>query len=578
MIKLFIFILLLFQISCSNNQIFVGSSSRTIASNESIKDLVIYIGAPRGGFGDVASNLLMAKKLQERGIKIKLVVSEGAQASLQTLLPDYNPKVDKSIVNKFEIYSEGPNNWPPGENLASFSTDGYIPEEAKYPKKFSFFEYSAFTNSQLGDDFSLTEKINTFEDFYIVTAIDKNTASNTFLSNTGINQLGAYISENKSEDVLPLEAIAKKYSEVLSANNVNLLASDVKLGFSYTHKIHSTQLYLDGVKEFIRTKNITEKVVIFIKNFENLDIKDLPSNLVVVKLDSIPFEYTRSLIANSNLPIMVTGDVSLTLALDFEKLCFYEMNDWKQHLVKDLITGLYADGTALANDEHSSQLKKFHYQMLSLSSDTPELTVEEMANVFSATNFQKNYSASIAKVRKKYSLPKNFIELIKITELFENKNGNAILASIMRLYFEKDEPTSEGLIEYAHKAINESGRNADYKLRLFYSLLYLKDFNSPTTQNMFVDIVEKADESFWISLRDLFNLNMGKRGEADKFNAIAKSVYASNSEIAKKRISMIIQKLPEARKALLPQALRDLAIKDLEVKRSCHQLLQSFLN
>jgi hypothetical protein len=216
--------------------------------------------------------------------------------------------------------------------------------------------------------------------------------------------------------------------------------------------------------------------------------------------------------------------------------------------------------------------------MLSLSSDAPDLTVEEMASVFSATNFQKNYSASVAKVRKKYSLPKNFIELIKITELFENKNGSAILGSIMKLYFEKDEPTSEGLIEYAHKAINESGRNADYKLRLFYSLLYLKDFNSPVTQNIFVDIVEKADESFWVSLRDLFNLNMGKRGEADKFNAIAKSIYESNSEIAKKRISMIIQKLPEARKALLPQALRDLAIKDLEVKRSCHQLLQVFLN
>ena len=79
--------------------------------------------------------------------------------------------------------------------------------------------------------------------------------------------------------------------------------------------------------------------MLFAKNhLPIIDLSNLPNNLIIILYDKIPFSVTDAIVKNSSsaIPIMVTGDVSMTLAIEYQKPFFYEVKKWKYQHLEDL--------------------------------------------------------------------------------------------------------------------------------------------------------------------------------------------------------------------------------------------------
>ena len=81
----------------------------------------------------------------------------------------------------------------------------------------------------------------------------------------------------------------------------------------------------------------TAETVIFIPTRFLKFFKGIPVNIHLLPSENLGFKGNKEIIASANLPILVTGDVSLTLALDYEKSFIYEVRRHKTSFAYDLL-------------------------------------------------------------------------------------------------------------------------------------------------------------------------------------------------------------------------------------------------
>lgn len=149
---------------------------------------------------------------------------------------------------------------------------------------------------------------------------------------TGPLALGMYIAKDKPEILGNKIALIREYFYT-DLSNEELQSDIVKLGYSYTKGTDATDLYLQALAQFAK-EHADQQFFIIAKSMPS-DWKK-PANVHVVVEERMPLSRTKELISAANLPIMVTGDMSLTLAMEYEKEFFYEKLDHKFEIENEL--------------------------------------------------------------------------------------------------------------------------------------------------------------------------------------------------------------------------------------------------
>jgi hypothetical protein len=319
-----------------------------VLKGNAIKPVVNIVVPPDGlgGFGDLTSNLYMAEKLVEQGFNANVFIPDSFQDKFRIL----------SILNNIDFASFF---WGNRENINYFS----IPKQGTkvsgidfceaLPESSPFTSYVSFSSLDLNTPYKAKEKKHSLPCFiknksfpnaaifseyigvaeYLGKIIKKSQKPSPFLAWNNINgvvlptgplSLGMYISPNKPW-------IAKQKNDIIREFfDVSVLKS--KLSFSYTASYDAASIYLEALNDFAN-KNQDTTFFLIAKHRPQIA---LAKNLHVETIPNLSFQKTKEIIASSDFPLMVTGDMSLTLAMDYEKEFFYEALNHKFRMEENL--------------------------------------------------------------------------------------------------------------------------------------------------------------------------------------------------------------------------------------------------
>jgi hypothetical protein len=285
-------------------------------------------GTPVGGSGDIAANVLMAQYLQKL-IPDSSIVIYVTPESIETI-SSLTPEVREYPIDQINFLKNGILYISPGKfipngsqmpifhfsfsNLPSYPTKNYFTNNKNVPVALSFSEYQGKELSGRKIDHVYVEK-------------------NIYIPATGLRFSGLYISPNgeslfldndidllnKQEIASIQEAKKSKYIVYLYSRNFDLMSSYVK---EIIKKVGGDSITIFAPPPFIKHLKWNSDVI------TNGNVK-LFSNFV-------SFEMTRKMMKISNLPLLVTGDVSLSLAIEYRKPFVYSVYSWKEDFARDL--------------------------------------------------------------------------------------------------------------------------------------------------------------------------------------------------------------------------------------------------
>lgn len=143
--------------------------------------------------------------------------------------------------------------------------------------------------------------------------------------------LGMYIGTKKPEHLYNRTELLQRYfpDSKFSSTDPN-----VKIGFTYSKGDDASEEYIRAVVKWAETRP-TERFAI-ISRWPAPHGINVPSNVDIRQHKSMAFADTKAFIAVSTMPILVTGDMSLTLAIEYEKELFYEKLEHKFRIEEDL--------------------------------------------------------------------------------------------------------------------------------------------------------------------------------------------------------------------------------------------------
>lgn len=384
-----------------------------------------------GGFGDLTSNLYMGEKLSALGYKVNLFIDTSFKDkfNLLNILPtnDFTEIYlgEKNNIHYYRVPTQkeiSELNFPLSSEYTIYTSFSSQPPTTRYTvsqqeiahgllnfiKKgwFVFEEYSGFDKQVLP-----YLRFNVF-----------NKETNGFVLLTGPTQLGMYISAEKPEFINAKTSLIQKYFNVHQEE----ISNEQKLGFVYTKGRGLANVFFAGLNQFAQEQPSTQFYVI--SRFEPHSSIKLAKNIHISHRPSLSFEDTKSLIASSDLPLLITGDMSLTLAVEYEKEFFYEHLGHKFAIDDELrsifgFSDLPKLSFATDRDALNPSIVAFEeeFSTLSGSPDTSYVSVYKVDEYINAIKeglqwFNKNphqMANGIASIRKKISLPARFGDILK---------------------------------------------------------------------------------------------------------------------------------------------------------------------
>lgn len=205
------------------------------------------------------------------------------------------------------------------------------------------------------------------------------------------------------------------------------------IGYIYVFSLYSAVVFLDILQHNIASLLKNKKCIIYssvnIKSFIHYDLIDK----IIIKPSIMSFNETKYVISKCNIPILVSGDVSLSLAIDFEKNFIYENLVNHKYCFSDDIEALIGANYPSCIDvdvdgKYHSRLYKNYGKHLSFINYPMNYSYFEAFNdksmkifinttVLMMINDEKYLSKRIENIRKEISLPekiKNHINNNKI--------------------------------------------------------------------------------------------------------------------------------------------------------------------
>lgn len=309
--------------------------------------LNISSGMPRGGFGDIAPNLLMARRLREvmpHSVRIRMVVETLSDQHVRILEPRYqgNPV----NIDGVDFFSE--------------SELREVEKSADFGLVFSSANGLGLASSGVLQDVLRPPFLNAKNKLSFSEPISKSRhpirgSGRSWRFLAGAGNFGFYIRPDASRRPAPL---SREQVFLELADGGLPFPENALLAFGYSHFRDATQLYLNFMRELLRKSRFSRPVVIVVKYFPGLEVADFPSNVIVVTSQNRRMLLDESLIAHADFPIMVTGDTSLSLAIEYGKPAFLECPSWKRKSIPELIQVLANHSEYFQDSRNLNKLKR----------------------------------------------------------------------------------------------------------------------------------------------------------------------------------------------------------------------------
>lgn len=188
------------------------------------------------------------------------------------------------------------------------------------------------------------------------------------------------------------------------------------LAFSYAKLPESTRSYVEALKQLAEQKKYQDKKIrLLINNVAEVDLEIPQPNLAITKLDSLPHEVFEKVVWSTDLPPLVTGDVSLSIALEATtptKGFFYDTNKWKYKSMEAFLEKIKGDFEGFDPSDPDILDSILYWRTRRLHKNIFKSTIGN-------TKFWKTFHTAIKKQECKWSLSRNielYYQLVTILE------------------------------------------------------------------------------------------------------------------------------------------------------------------
>jgi len=425
------FVFLIFVISVC------GAPVVTLAARVPV--LNMSAGNDHGGFGDIASNLLFARQLKRYfpEMRIHFDVDADNLKKFKILEPRFKAENKPQKIDDIDFYFKA-QGLPAGDYFVSLSHMEYFVESknttASAKQTFFLLRNSsrapvALLLSEYGGNTSHFTDV----EYYIPPNSTPATPIITF--STGPKSTGIYVTNERvparTEYFSELETLISKVTELKQVT----LSTRSKIGFGYSYDSKTLMLYLRTVNELAKASPdvpfyIFMKPVLQFREHKHLEriFREISANLHLIELDEVSLAMTNKIIASTNLPILTTGDVSLSLAIQNEKPFLYEATHWKDDstkaLLKELLNSMPDDTLAslkekLVLDEDFSVPHRHDLTDEVLFNREDRMIHEkslQLAHIWNNRTFLTSLKSGLKKMKREHSLVKATKAIFKTLE------------------------------------------------------------------------------------------------------------------------------------------------------------------
>lgn len=380
---------------------------------------------------------------------------------MQTLLPDFNadPEIESQIIRGLTFTTLEKAQM--ADVVVTFSSSGNAPEKLGRIN-LGYYEYEE-TRIALGD----SGRREVVTDYYVKTPIHTLNES-SYRINTGAGN-GLYVSDGfRAED----------HNKDLTLNLLRLLTPEVSftqnsdLGYAYTSSKPLAQQYVNAVTIWAE-KNGKETVVM--TNHEVLSNSPL---VKIIRMNNLPFSLNQKIIKSSTLPILVTGDGSLSIAIEGKKPFFYAMYAWKRFTADSLRQSFKKFSRYFRQNQpaldHVSSLFDLD---ITGNRNYENIFLEVMENPV----LQKEISKTLEGIVKKDSLVgyiEKDINFSKLIDIPEGISKSTIHEGVRLLWLKhRQSKTTELFFEAVDKDLFNQKMDAKLRVEQFLGLIAIKDYS-----------------------------------------------------------------------------------------------------
>lgn len=445
-----------------------------MASSSSPSDVTIYIGPPRGGYGDTASSLMMVERLgavfKRTGIALQVAFHPAAEGQIRALWPDFDPSREQQVVRDYVFIRE--QMAKPAEVAIAFSANSE-PSKKLAPVTVLYYEYEQLHPEAGGSGFLVPKRDRVLNSVFATTMDDRQ----TFVINTGFGN-GIYAADrfrvgdsNKSRAFQALRAFAPGLR----------VSGETKLAYAYASSGELVQQYANALEKFVQ--NHGQDVVLV----TNHKIQIRSPRIAVIDMNGMPFDLNQKIIKSSDVPILVTGDSSLSLAVEGGKTAFYSMYAWKRSTPRSLLASITAASPSFnRNSDNFETLSS----ILRMDSSGTRNYEDLFLKVFEDPQFQRELSDALRTIVKNDSLIKLVQRDIEFAKSLRLGFKPSFDTSVRLLWLlARDLKSVEQAISKTEQLIfDANGEDGLVRARRLFGLALLRQYSS----SRFADTLSRA--------------------------------------------------------------------------------------
>jgi hypothetical protein len=300
------------------------------------KTFNIYSEPPAGGFGDVASNLIMAENLAETypNSEINFIYSRSSEAALAKLVTHFKLNTKKQSLNRFHFYNLYlADQLPKADVLFQFSSENVVVNKVVDTARLRL----VFTEFARDHIIGLPTEPKGFR----ILKTQVSTGRMDLIFSTGIDNGGLYLtaplnSPHFTDDDYLLELNSRSEVKITPAQ-----FREAQIAFAYVSDGELSQVYNETIYQWAtQPENKGQIFLLLTKEGYYTDKKNKPTNVIIIPTNTFHLGLSRESITRATLPIFITGDVSFNFAIDASKAFFYEQQSWKKTSISLLISAI----------------------------------------------------------------------------------------------------------------------------------------------------------------------------------------------------------------------------------------------
>lgn len=453
----------------------------------------VTISEPRGGFGDTAANLLMIERLaykyQNSDTQLAVVYTDESKKQIKTLWPEFNMNLHQQVIRGLPFYEI--EIAPKADYSITFSATTHPYSINKIGnKEIIYFEYGdirfehdrEITTQSLATDVRFNSPINLISSKPSIAEI------NTGFAN-GLYVMDGFKTEDSNKKIT-IEYLKRQYPEVA-------IQADSLLGYAYCSSPELIQQYVQSIEKYAK-KHQRHIVVVANQNPQQYN-----SNYVtVVDMKDISFDLNQKIIKSSDLPVLVTGDGSLSIAIEGKKPFFYSLYAWKTFNSVMLRDELVKRSSYFRKNKQAKEL----VSTLTRLDTSGTIDYGNMfLQFFEDTRAQNEFSTVLEQLTKEYSL----VDLLKkdINAFAALKDNYGRLFPRIFWLKARESGSNEEAINKMERYIMNSQKNAQRRLEYIQALMSVNLYTDDQMARLLSKILTIGDSEIRFMVSSLIQHN-----------------------------------------------------------------------